>query len=156
MHHGFRRFPARCVTAGVSAESAGVCKAPSVICGLGFHGLDFKRCLAQLTSASSHAQAPKNRGLGSSLSKQLQLPQSTPSLAEWESSPTSGERFPEASGSDSDGCVPASGVSVMWWPHSVVQGASGGGGQSGKALPTRPTARARAEAAHSHLKLHEL
>ena len=113
MHHGFRRFPSRCVTAGLSAESAGVCKAPSVICGLGFHGLDFKRCLAQLTSASSHAQAPKNRGLGSSLSKQLQLPQSTPSLAEWESSPTSGERFPEASGSDSDGCVPASGVSVM-------------------------------------------
>lgn len=54
MHHGSRRFPARCVTAGVSAESAGVCKTPSVICGLGFHGLDFKQCLARLTSASSH------------------------------------------------------------------------------------------------------
>ena len=72
MHHGSRRFPARCVTAGVSAESAGVCKAPSVICGLGFHGLDFKRCLARLTSASSHTRAPKKRGVGSSLSKQLQ------------------------------------------------------------------------------------
>lgn len=63
MHHGSRRFPARCVTAGVSAESAGVCKAPSVICGLGFHGLDFKWCLARLTSAPSHTQAPKKCGV---------------------------------------------------------------------------------------------
>lgn len=53
----------RGVTAGVSAESAGVCKTPSVICGLGLHGLDFKRCLARLTPASSHTGAPRKRGL---------------------------------------------------------------------------------------------
>lgn len=63
MHHGSRRFPVRSATAGVSAESAGVCEAPSVICGLGFHGLDFKRCLARLTSAPSHARTPKKRGV---------------------------------------------------------------------------------------------
>ena len=77
MHHGSRRFPARSVTAGVSAESAGVCKAPSVICGLRFHGLDFKRCLARLALASSHTQAPTQRGVRDSLSRQPQLPQGT-------------------------------------------------------------------------------
>lgn len=68
MHHGSRRFPVRSATAGVSAESAGVCKAPSVICGLGFHGLDFKRCLAGLTPASSHTKTPKKRGVRGSRS----------------------------------------------------------------------------------------
>lgn len=77
MHHGSRRFPARPVTAGVSAESAGVCKAPSVICGLRFHGLDFKRCLARLPLASSHTQAPAERGVRSSLSRRPLLPQGT-------------------------------------------------------------------------------
>lgn len=77
MHHGSRRFPAPCVTAGGSAESAGVCMAPSVICGLGFHGLEFKRCLARLTSASSHTQAPKKFGVRGSLSRQPQPPQGT-------------------------------------------------------------------------------
>lgn len=46
-------------------------KAPSVICGLGFHGLDFKRCLGRLTSASSHTEAPKKCGVGGSLSGRL-------------------------------------------------------------------------------------
>lgn len=64
MHHGSRRFPVRCVTAGVSAESAGVCKAPSVICGLGFHGLDVNRCLGWLTSASSRTRNPQKCGVG--------------------------------------------------------------------------------------------
>lgn len=77
MHHGSRRFPVRPVTAGVSAESAGVCKAPSVICGLGFHGLDFKRCLAGLTSASSHTKTPKKCGVRGSLSRQPQPPGGT-------------------------------------------------------------------------------
>lgn len=77
MHHGSRRFPVRSVTAGVSAESAGVCEAPSVICGLGFHGLDFKRCLARLTSAPSHTKTPKKRGVRGSLSRQPQPPGGT-------------------------------------------------------------------------------
>lgn len=70
MHHGSRHFPARWVTAGVSAESAGVCKTPSVICGLGFHGLDFKQCLARLTSASSHIGALSKCQVGASAASQ--------------------------------------------------------------------------------------
>lgn len=74
MHHGSRHFPARWVTAGVSAESAGVCKTPSVICGLGFHGLDFKQCLARLTSASSHTWALRKCQVGASICRQRQPP----------------------------------------------------------------------------------
>lgn len=112
MHHVSRRFPAMCVTTGVSAESAGVCKAPSVICGLGFHGLDFKRCLAGLTSASFRAQAPKKCEVRGFLSRQPQPPGQP--LVEWRSllgtnlwfSLTSWRKIPEVSENGSDSFLP--------------------------------------------------
>lgn len=149
MHHGSRRFPARCVTTVVSAESAGVCKAPSVICGLGFHGLDFKWCLARLTSASSHTQAPRKC---------------------WHGAPSPGSRssprpsFPKYVGEGGAGAESSAFPHlwwfprllrvapircchwwVMWWAHSAAPGAGGGGSESWRArshAATRPRLRA--------------